>query len=79
MLQGCRREAWSHTGQILCLLANIHRDPQKRRQPFEPDEWNPYAERKAPTKLTPEQEQQIAEFDRLMLQKAFQTGARGRQ
>lgn len=40
-LARCRHD-WGQTAQLLCLLANAHRDPQKRRRPFAPDDFNPY-------------------------------------
>jgi len=29
----------------MCLLANINRDPKKRRDPYTPDDFNPMADR----------------------------------
>jgi hypothetical protein len=36
-----RREAWHHTAQVLCLIANVNRDSKKRRSPFKPWEFHP--------------------------------------
>ena len=27
---------------MLALIANVNRDPKKRRRPYRPDEFNPY-------------------------------------
>jgi hypothetical protein len=40
-LARCRHD-WGQTAQLLCLLANAHRDPKQRRRPFNPDDFNPY-------------------------------------
>lgn len=37
------RERWGHTSTLLALIANCNRDPQRRRRPFEPRDFNPYA------------------------------------
>jgi len=34
-------DEWNHTSAVLALLANIHRDPKKRR-PFRPDDFHTY-------------------------------------
>ena len=40
------RERWSHTSSVLCLLANLHRDPRKHR-PFAPTDFTPFRDRPA--------------------------------
>lgn len=45
MLVAHQRDRWNHTSHLLALIANCNRDPKTRRQPFEPAEFNPYAER----------------------------------
>ena len=35
MFDGRRREAWTHTANVMALLANCHRSP-KRLRPFQP-------------------------------------------
>jgi len=34
------RQMWNHTASILCLLANLHRDPKKHRA-FKPSDFSP--------------------------------------
>jgi hypothetical protein len=41
MAEGRGRSLWQHTSSVLCLLANIHRDPRKGR-PFTPQQFNPF-------------------------------------
>ncbi len=41
-LARCRHD-WAQTSQVLCLIANVNRDPKKGR-PFSPDDFNPYRE-----------------------------------
>lgn len=42
MVEGRNAEAWSHTSSVLALIANVNRDPKKRRA-FKPADFNPYA------------------------------------
>ena len=42
MVEGRNSEAWNHTSVIMALIANVNRDPKKRR-PFKPKDFNPYA------------------------------------
>lgn len=42
MAEGRSREAWGHTSHLLCLIANVNRDPKKSR-PFRPEQFNPHA------------------------------------
>ena len=30
-----RRERWSHTANVMALMANCHRDPKRVRRPFD--------------------------------------------
>ena len=32
---------WDHTAAVLCILANINRDP-KKHGPFRPDQFHPF-------------------------------------
>lgn len=43
MVEAARGEAWHHTAYIVCMLANVNRDPKKRPRPFTPEEFNPLA------------------------------------
>jgi hypothetical protein len=48
MADARRRDEWQHTSAVLAMLANVHRNPKKKPQPFTPAEFNPLAgERKA--------------------------------
>jgi hypothetical protein len=42
MAEGRTRESWNHTSVVLALLANVHRDPRRRSDPFMPAEFHPY-------------------------------------
>jgi len=44
MAEGLGRERWAHTSLICTLIANANRDPKKRR-PFAPSDFDPYARR----------------------------------
>lgn len=51
MADARRRDGWQHTSALLAMLANVHRNPKKKPQPFTPAEFNPLAdERKKPVK-----------------------------
>lgn len=41
MAEGRSRVAWGHTSSVLCLIANVNRDPRKSRA-FTPDQFNPH-------------------------------------
>ena len=47
MADGASRERWNHTANMICLWANINRDPKVRREPFEPAEFHPFADAEA--------------------------------
>lgn len=36
-----RRDQWAHTGNLLCTLANCHRDPKKRPNPYQIEDFLP--------------------------------------
>lgn len=36
-----RRNEWDHTAAIIATLANCHRDPKKRRTPYQPKDFHP--------------------------------------
>ena len=44
MAEGKAKDAWQHTAAILALIANVNRDPKKKR-PFMPADFNPYFEK----------------------------------
>jgi hypothetical protein len=43
MADARRRDEWQHTSAVLAMLANVHRNPKKKPQPFTPAEFNPLA------------------------------------
>ena len=45
MSDGHSCQAWNHTAELLCLLANCNRDPKKKRHPWHPFDFHPYAKR----------------------------------
>ena len=45
MFDGMTDSEWSHTSAVMALLANCHRDTEKRPQPFMPDDFNPRVQR----------------------------------
>lgn len=46
MADGRRQDQWSHTAAAMSLLANVHRNPKKRSQPYTPAEFHPLMNRK---------------------------------
>lgn len=42
MADGKGRDEWGRMSSLLAMLANIHRDPKKKRRPYTPVEFNPY-------------------------------------
>lgn len=48
MVEARQRDQWHHTAQVLCLVANCHRDPKQRSSAFAPWEFNPFELRDRP-------------------------------
>lgn len=48
MAEARRRDEWSRTSSIMALLANIHRDPRRRRTAFAPADFDPFAPQSQP-------------------------------
>ena len=48
MAEAKRNEAWSHTANLMALVANVNRNPRKRSRPYSPVEFHPFVERKKP-------------------------------
>lgn len=44
MADGRQKSDWSHTSSVLCILANINRDPKKSRA-YKPQDFNPTIKR----------------------------------
>jgi hypothetical protein len=45
MARGRQRAEWERTSLLAAIAASPYRDPKKRKRPFEPWEFNPFAER----------------------------------
>lgn len=54
MARGRRRQAWDHTAGLMALMANLNRDPKRRPQPYQPDDFHPLIAKRKTTgvKLT---------------------------
>lgn len=53
MADAAGRERWGHTTAVMCLIANVNRDPKKGR-PFRPSDFDPYAKADAKRPATAE-------------------------
>ena len=42
---------WNHTASIHATIANVNRDPKKRKKPFTPEDFHPYHQKAAPPKI----------------------------
>lgn len=47
MAEATSTDRWNHTAALLALLANVHRDPRRRR-PFTPADFHPTPHRTDP-------------------------------
>lgn len=45
MATGRQKDQWGHTSHVLCILANVNRDP--KRPAFKPADFNPTVPRPA--------------------------------
>lgn len=46
MVEGRNSFAWSIASSIMALIANINRDPKRRRKPFDASDFNPCVTKK---------------------------------
>jgi hypothetical protein len=44
MAEAKRQHDWNVASTIMALMAEMNRDRKKRRRPFKPEDFNPYAE-----------------------------------
>lgn len=51
---------WSHTASLLALIAETHRDPEKRKRPFQPAEFHPLHNRRRRTREMTDEEAEAA-------------------
>ena len=47
MAEARRQHDWNVASTIMALMAEMNRDRKRRRKPFKPDDFNPYADQKA--------------------------------
>jgi hypothetical protein len=47
MAEGRSRASWDHTSHVLCLLANVNRDPKKSKA-YRPADFHPHETKAAP-------------------------------
>ena len=71
MAEGRGRETWAHTSLICCLLANASRDPKKRRRPYTPADFDPYARKLRRPRRTADTESLQLLREALEAQKGF--------
>ncbi len=48
MAKGRQKAEWERTALLAAIGANPYRDPKKRKKPFEPADFNPFADRRLP-------------------------------
>ena len=46
MAEARRQHDWNVASTIMALMAEMNRDRKRRRKPFRPDDFNPYADQK---------------------------------
>lgn len=49
MAKGRQRAEWERTALLAAIGANPYRDTKKHKKPFQPWEFNPFADRRLPT------------------------------
>ena len=48
MAKGRQRAEWERASLLAAIGANPYRDPKKRKRPFTPEDFNPFAKRHLP-------------------------------
>lgn len=46
MAEAKRQHDWNVASTLMALMAEMNRDRKRRRKPFRPDDFNPYADQK---------------------------------
>jgi len=64
MAEARTRDAWNRSACVMALLANLHRDPKKRR-PFNPSDFHP---------MDREKQQLVGKVDVSILKSVFCPG-----
>jgi hypothetical protein len=41
-VEGHSRAAWDHTASLMCLIANVNRDPKRRSDPWRVEDFHPH-------------------------------------
>jgi len=44
MAEARARSEWAQTSSMMALVANVNRNPRRRRRPYRPDDFNPFAQ-----------------------------------
>jgi len=47
MAEAKRQHDWNVASTIMALMAEMNRDRKRRRKPFKPDDFNPYAQQRS--------------------------------
>lgn len=40
--EAVQHDRWNHTAHVMCLLANLHRDPRRHPRPYRMVDFHPY-------------------------------------
>jgi len=64
MAEGRSKALWTHTSTVIATIAEVHRDRNKRPEPFSPIDFNPYIEKKKEKK--PEHKMSMRELHAMM-------------
>ena len=51
MAEGRLKDEWARMSALLAMTANCHRDPRRRR-PYTPSDFDPFAKRPQPLRVT---------------------------
>lgn len=65
MAEGRSKSLWSHTSEVLAIIAEANRDPEKRSSPFTASMFNPHVPKKS-SKQTPLKVVSMRELHSLM-------------
>lgn len=52
MAEGRSKAEWARLSSLLCMIANVNRDPKRRSEPYQPTDFDPFAPKKPQKRMS---------------------------